>query len=443
MGREVPDALITTRNLRSKLAVRAEPYWRELEPDIHIGYRSRAKGGRWQYRWRIEGVYRKGTLPGATDDESPANGLDVLDYSQAVAKVKETIADLRAKAVIEASGPVQTVRTAVDAYIAAREKKEAAQRPGKPLKRDARSRLTGHVLSVESISDKSLHELTEDDLSKWLDGLDGLVVTSVKRLVNDFKAALNAAAGTKGAPPGLPAIIKKGLKVTGGGSAGDRDIQVLPDAEIRAIIAAAKTVDDRDGWEGDWYRLVLLLSATGARFGQTSRHVVGDVQRHNNRIMVPVSFKGTGEKKVSRFAVPIGQDVVDALRPAIAGRKSTDPLLERWRYRQESPIVWVKDRRGPWQNATEMSRLWRKTLEVAELPVDIIPYALRHSSIVRGLRAMLPVRLVAALHDTSTEMIEKHYSAYIIDAMDEVAARAVIPLGAVSDPPAKLVKSTG
>jgi hypothetical protein len=43
-------------------------------------------------------------------------------------------------------------------------------------------------------------------------------------------------------------------------------------------------------------------------------------------------------------------------------------------------------------------------------------YALRHSSIVRGLKANLPIRLVAALHDTSVEMIEKHYSAFIVDA---------------------------
>jgi tRNA A37 threonylcarbamoyladenosine dehydratase len=36
--------------------------------------------------------------------------------------------------------------------------------------------------------------------------------------------------------------------------------------------------------------------------------------------------------------------------------------------------------------------------------------------------------LVAALHDTSTAMIEKHYSAYIIDAMDEIVAKSVTSL---------------
>ena len=47
-------------------------------------------------------------------------------------------------------------------------------------------------------------------------------------------------------------------------------------------------------------------------------------------------------------------------------------------------------------------------------------YALRHSSIVRALVAGLPVRLVAAAHDTSVEMIEAHYSAHIIDATEDL-----------------------
>ena len=66
-----------------------------------------------------------------------------------------------------------------------------------------------------------------------------------------------------------------------------------------------------------------------------------------------------------------------------------------------------------------------------DLPKDVVPYALRHSSIVRQLRAGLPVRLVAALHDTSSAIIERHYAAAIVDALDDVAAGAVIPL--VSD----------
>jgi integrase len=60
--------------------------------------------------------------------------------------------------------------------------------------------------------------------------------------------------------------------------------------------------------------------------------------------------------------------------------------------------------------------------------VDIVPYALRHSSIVRGIAAGLPIRLVAAMHDTSVAMIEKHYSRWIADGLEELAAQAIVPL---------------
>jgi len=38
---------------------------------------------------------------------------------------------------------------------------------------------------------------------------------------------------------------------------------------------------------------------------------------------------------------------------------------------------------------------------------EVIPYALRHSSIVRGLRKGLPIQQVAKLHNTSVKTIER------------------------------------
>lgn len=52
------------------------------------------------------------------------------------------------------------------------------------------------------------------------------------------------------------------------------------------------------------------------------------------------------------------------------------------------------------------SILLKAILLKAGLNEEIVPYALRHTSIVRGLRVGLPTRLVAALHDTSVGMIE-------------------------------------
>jgi hypothetical protein len=74
-----------------------------------------------------------------------------------------------------------------------------------------------------------------------------------------------------------------------------------------------------------------------------------------------------------------------------------------------------------------MQRAWDCIRKRANL-LHIIPYALRYSSIVRGIRANLPIRLVAALHNTSVAMIERHYGRYIADGLDELAARSVVPL---------------
>jgi hypothetical protein len=49
----------------------------------------------------------------------------------------------------------------------------------------------------------------------------------------------------------------------------------------------------------------------------------------------------------------------------------------------------------------------------AELDKSITYYALRHSSIVRLLKAGKPPFMVADMHDTSIKTIERHYARHI------------------------------
>jgi integrase len=172
--------------------------------------------------------------------------------------------------------------------------------------------------------------------------------------------------------------------------------------------------------------MILVLAATGARFSQVQRITVGDVQADRLRIFVPSSRKGHG--RVARhYAFPVGQDVIDALQPALSGRCAEEILLCRWRYVQAKGRLWVKHRRGPWTSASEITRQWNSICRSLRVK-NAVPYALRHSSIVRGIRSGLPIRLVAAMHDTSVAMIERHYARYIVDGLEELAARAVVPL---------------
>jgi hypothetical protein len=145
--------------------------------------------------------------------------------------------------------------------------------------------------------------------------------------------------------------------------------------------------------------------------------------------MVPGAFKGRSAKARPPAAIPLAPDVITKLERATIGRDSNETLLLRWAYKREKATDWQKDHRRGWGPAYEVLKLWGQVVTVAELPSDCVMYALRHSSIVRGLKVGLPVRLVAALHDTSTAMIEKHYSSFILDMTEELARRASISFG--------------
>ena len=57
--------------------------------------------------------------------------------------------------------------------------------------------------------------------------------------------------------------------------------------------------------------------------------------------------------------------------------------------------------------------------------IDRRLYDLRHAAVVRMLLAGVPIRVVAAKLDTSSAIIERHYSRFISDASDELVRRAL------------------
>ncbi|MDQ0513478.1 integrase [Angulomicrobium amanitiforme] len=249
--------------------------------------------------------------------------------------------------------------------------------------------------------------------------------STVNRLMNDLRAALNAAAEKhrRELPAGVLAEIKIGTRAVPIRATTARK-QILTGAEIQALIGAAFEVDDT----GDFGRLVLVAAATGARYSQIAAIQVRDVQERQARVLVPGSRKGRSLRAKPPASVPVTGALIERLQPALVGGIGTDPLLQRWAYRKVGPFEWERHRRRAWGPAYEIDKWWRACVSAAKLPGDTVMYALRHSSIVRGLTAGVPVRLVAALHDTSVEMIEAHYSAHITEATDEIARRAVLEL---------------
>lgn len=436
MGRS-KSADIDTVPKRAKLAPRKNPYWIGISGGrggVSLGYRKPARGhGTWIAKIVLNGQRLEEKIGGADDDGAPHGALT---YRRAVAAALDW--SRQQHAAIEASqtlgrltGP--TVAIAVHAYIKARSAR--SERDGKI----AEGRLTKHVLNDATFSKTPLSKLRASTIEAWrerlangeIDGPDEASATpqkarkplspsSVNRLLNDLRAALNASAEAhrRELPAFLPAEIKVGTKA--GQVPTEARKQLLTDAQVRTLIEAAFEVDP----DGDFGRLVLLAASTGARFSQIVRIKVGALQPEKLRVMVPGSHKGRAATARPAVAVPLTAAVVDQLRPAFDDRQPDEPLLTRWAYRNVGPFKWEKDRRRPWGPAHEINKPWAATIAKAELPADTIMYALRHSSIIRGLRAGLPVRLVASLHDTSTEMIEKHYSAFIVDMTEDLARKS-------------------
>lgn len=440
MAKTLKEAPLTTRNARAKLGEGL--HWRGIDAEVHLGYRKGKRGGVWLVRWRNGAGYRQDKL--ATADDEISEGT--LTYDAAVRAARERVEVARREDRAKSEGVVQTVRTAVEAYCAGRDARDS-ERAGRKVTSTATYRLNAHLLGGDAkgsreavpaapIADTPLHELTEGDLSAWRDGLPAnMKATTRKRLTNDLKAALNTAcvAHRQKLPATLPNVIKHGLvapvsDASTSDDVGARENQILPDATIGKIIAAARAVDEAKEWDGDLFRMIVVLAATGARFSQVARLTVRDAQPDRSRLMMPTSRKGRG-RKAGTTPVPIGADVLAALAPAVEGRDAGEPLLLRWQYEQrKGSIQWQKVGRGPWGAAYELLPMWAAIREAAGLADDVVPYALRHSSIVRGIRAGLPLRLVAALHDTSVEMIERHYGRWIADGLDDMAARAVVQL---------------
>ena len=89
MARTVRDAKLETRAAREKLEARGKPYYRALEPGLHLGYR-KAKGrrgrkvaGSWICRLYVGDQNYRVERIGTADDFSDADGVAVLSFKHA------------------------------------------------------------------------------------------------------------------------------------------------------------------------------------------------------------------------------------------------------------------------------------------------------------------------------------------------------------------------
>jgi hypothetical protein len=397
MARRPRASRLETRTTRLKLPVRWKPYdFTSISPGIALGYRGNQAAGTWVVRV-ADGHGGNWTKRVAlADDFEESDSENVLTWWEAIEAARRV-----ARGGADTGKPA-TVKDAVDAY-----ERDLKARGGAV---ENAGRIRKHLPATLAAKPAGL--LTTRELRAWRDGLlvAGMKPATLVRLCKATKAALNLAANLD---PRIAnrAAWRDGLSGIAEDSA-SRNVQRLSDDEVRAVVAAAYEIDHAFG------AYCQIAAETGARFSQISRLVIADLlDGANPRLMMPTSRKGKN-RKPGKYAVPI--------TPELARRLATDRP-------SDAPLLLRADGQ-PWQSSDpgDHARLYAQAAERAG--VTGTAYALRHSSIIRSLLAGTPLRLTAALHDTSTTMLEKVYSSHITHFADDIARRGLLKFKLVALP---------
>jgi Phage integrase family len=399
MTRTVRDIPLQTREARRRLRRRKRPYYREIEQGLAIGYRPPRKvgiAGDWQQRRYVgNGKYDLKHV-GKADDFADADGIVVLNFKQAQQQVQK-LAQGNPRSDGEDRRTI-TVSVALDRY------QVDCKARGADIANVARVRT--HL--SKTLAERPVALLTGKTLTSWKNGLLAAPMTrpSADRVCNAFRAALNLVADqSEGAQS--RAAWEIGLKAFGG-SADERHRNViLPDADVLRIVSEAAKESKEFGL------FVETIASTGARPIQLSRTRVRDL--HRDFVEMPSSRKGKREKKILYRRVPISLALATRLRKAATAAE-----------KNEDAFLFTKPSGEPW-GKSDHSRLFSRTVQRADLDPKVVTiYALRHSSITRQLKANVPIRVVAVLHDTSVPMIERNYSVEIDKHVDDIVRPALL-----------------
>jgi hypothetical protein len=393
MPRRTRSYTLETRTSRLKLPIAGKPHlWTPIAPGgVSLGYRRNGKVGSWVIRLSNGRSGYRTSRVGYADDHQDADGDQILTWFQAVEAARKLAKGGAAP------GPL-TVAEAVDQYQ--RDLVSRGDDPGNA------QRIRKHLGA--SLAARPVNLLTTRELSAWRDELlaAGMKPATLARLIHVTRAAFNLASKRD------PGIANQRAWLDGlAGVREDyvsRNAQRLTDDETRSVIAASYAIDAHFG------RYAETGAETGARPGQLSRLLVTDLQGGPApRLMMPASKKGRGNRRRPHYPVPISLQLAAKLAAVVAGREPQAPLLTR------------RDGR-PWQdtNANDYALLFGRVTK--RLGLNVTFYALRHSMIIRGLLANVPIRVIAATTDTSVSMIERTYSSFITSFSDEIARRALI-----------------
>jgi integrase len=395
MPRKVRDANLQTRTARGRLPVRHKPFFRLIEPGLHLGYRKLTSGpGTWLVRRYVgEGRYVTENLRTAdgvfvlADDFEDADGERVLSFAQAQRAVRGPK---------RPAAGAHTVAAAVADYLMFLE--HDGRSPHSI--RDARYRIEAFVLP--QLGNVKLAALTADRLRHWRDEVakaparirtrNGERQKHREITGEDSKRARRATANRTWTV--LRAALNHAFhegkiesdhawrRVRPFGNVETARIRYLSVIESRRLANAA---------DAAFRPLIMAALQTGARFSELARLEVADFDADAGTLRIRQSKSGR-----SRHIVLTTE-----------GRE----LFAQWcTGRASGALIFTRANGQPWQKSMQ-ARPMRAACERARIKPAISFHILRHTHGSALAMAGVPIAVIAEqLGHVGTRMTERHYS---------------------------------
>jgi integrase len=409
MPRKVRDSNLETRTARSRLPVRHKPYFRLIEPGLHLGYRKLSSGpGTWLARrytgegkYVLENLRTTGGVLVLADDFEDADGGRILSFAQA---------QQAARGPRRRSAGAYTVGDAIADYL--RFLESDGRTPH--AVRDSRYRADAFILP--HLGRVKLAALTTERLRVWRDDLakaaprlrtrdgekqkhrqiagndDAMRArrASANRTWTTLRAALNNAFSEGRIDTDLAWRKIKPFR-----NVEHARVRYLTVAEAQRLINAS---------DPEFRSLVQAALHTGARYGELYRLSVSDFNSDSGTVAVRHSKSGKARHVV------LTDEGRGFFAQLAAGRAGDEPIFGK-----------------PWAKSHQI-RPMAEAVKRAKIKPAISFHGLRHTWASHAVMNGVPLLVVAKnLGHTDTRMVEKFYGhlspSYVADAIRAGAPR--------------------
>jgi integrase len=409
MPRKVRDATLETRSARSRLKTRGKPYFRLIEPGLHLGYRKLPSGpGTWiARRYSGEGAYTVVNLrtPDGqlviADDFADADGEHVMDFAQAQNAARGR------RATRQAGG--YTVADVMDDYL------EFLARDGRSASSLYDTRLRDKTHVRPALGKLKVAALTSDRLRRWRDDMakaparvrskDGAQRYGNEPDIRARRATANRnwtvlrAALNHSFHDGKIESDTAWRKVTPYRGVETARVRYLTIAEAKRLINAA---------DPEFRPMIEAALQTGCRYGELCRLVVGDFNPDSGTLTIRQSKTGRPRHVV------MTDEGASLFGRLTAGRAGGELILR-------------KQKGGPFLRSDQF-RPMRAAVTRAKITPPISFHGLRHTWASLAVMAGAPLMVVAHnLGHVNITMVQKHYGhlsrSYIADEIRKAAPR--------------------